>query len=348
MDVVLCLDTTRSMAPALWALRRGLDDLAPALFAPGVRVAFLAVGDYDTAGAYVVRPLDFVALDTPLRGFLAALAPVANVWNDGEAYEQALRAARALSWRADARKELIFIGDDRPHPPSFGANTDAVDWRHEVAALAAMGVTMHAVQAPGPDEAAPFFSRLAAAGHHVRLHQLCDVVPVVVALLQRHDAAALEALERRTGGRCMELAVNTLLARADAGRARLPDHLADAAADPGRFQRVPVDDTAALKDVVVRAAIHAARLFVAADAPTTMSGAKGLVVEDLRSGEMFCDNAARLWLGLPVGRMATLDPAGVPAGTRVYLQCKSLTRRVRGGTAVVYEPAPEPGVNRAR
>lgn len=352
LDVLLCFDTTASMTPVLVTVRQRLAELTDTLFGTGdAALAVMAVGDYDTGDQYVVQHRDFTADAGAVKAFLGGVAPVRNHWNEGEAYEQALRAAKTLAWRPASRKVVVLVGDDKPHPPTFPANTERVDWRAELADLTAMDIPVYAVQCASLDipRSEAFYRDLAAAhprGAYVLLTQFAMIHEMLMALLYHahDDLGGLQRYEQalRDDGRYnrnMEVALNGLLGRQDARAAAAPVDARAAPVPPGRFQRLHVDAKASIKAFVTAtgAAFQTGRGFYQLTKPETVSAKKEVVVEDVASGEMFSGEGARALLGLPTTGAATLAPAAVPAGKRVFVQSKSVTRALQPGTHFLYE-----------
>lgn len=352
LDVLLCFDTTASMTPVLVTVRSRLRELTDALFTStrDAALAVMAVGDYDSA-QYVVKHRDFTADASAVKTFLADVEPVRNCWNEGEAYEQALAAAKGLAWRPASRKVIVLVGDDKPHPPNFPANTGRVDWRAELAELTAMDISVYAVQCASLDipRSEAFYRDCAGAhprGAYVLLTQFAMIHEMLMALLYHadDDLGGLQRYEQAlrdagTYNRNMEVALNGLLGRQDQRHAAAA---VDARAEPvpaGRFQRLHVPTKTAIKAFVTAtgAAFKTGRGFYELTKSETVSAGKEVVVEDVASGEMFSGDGARAVLGLPTTGMATLSPGAVPAGRRVFVQSKSVTRALQPGTHFLYE-----------
>lgn len=151
LDIALCFDTTGSMGPCIYQVRKQLAALIKELFEnmPGmgipVRAAVIAHADYD-AEPYVVEHADFSDRAADVVRFITGVRASSGAWNEGECYEAALRKANELAWRADATKVLVVVGDDLPHEPDFVGNVHRVNWRVEARALADKGVAIYAVR----------------------------------------------------------------------------------------------------------------------------------------------------------------------------------------------------------
>src|SRR5262249_8030236 len=104
-----------------------------------------------------------------------------------ECYELVLHEAQALTWRPDATRVFVLIGDDVPHPPA--ANPQRLNWRTEVSALTAQGVSVYAVQALNRRHATPFYRELAhtSGGYHLGLDQFAEITDILMAICYRQD-----------------------------------------------------------------------------------------------------------------------------------------------------------------
>lgn len=190
LDVALLLDTTGTMGTYAAHLCRNLDGLTAELarVVGDVRVGVVAFKDHGHEGedvTYLTRALRLTSDRARLQRFVTspALAPGAG-GGGAEAVECALRAARGLGWREDARRVAVLVGDKPPH----GAGLDElsacpyhVDYRDEVEALAAQGVALHTVQVGEHLVTRRVFEYMAArtGGEFVDLERLRDLPEVV-------------------------------------------------------------------------------------------------------------------------------------------------------------------------
>lgn len=366
LDIVLCFDTTASMSPVLMTVRQRLRDLTSFIFnnmGADARVGVVAHGDYDSADTYVVQHLDLCAKsqETQLQNFITQVRGVRNGWNEGEAYEQALKVVKTLAWRPLSRKLLILVGDDKPHGPTFPANTEHTDWKIELQALTDMDIPVYAVQCASLDIARSqaFYQALANAhprGVYIQLAQFGMMNELLWALLYHasDDMAGLATYEQslqQNGqyNRNLEVAFNTLLQRQDEQRAAVQpqaqasssgsSNTAAVPVPPGRFQRLRVQDKMSIKAFVehMGALFRTGRGFYELSKPENVSATKEIVVEDIASGEMYSGGAARVVLGLPTSGTAKLQPSAVPSGKRVFVQSKSHTRGLLPNTFFLYE-----------
>eukprot|EP00567_Pseudictyota_dubia_P011333 CAMPEP_0197440604 /NCGR_PEP_ID=MMETSP1175-20131217/7058_1 /TAXON_ID=1003142 /ORGANISM="Triceratium dubium, Strain CCMP147" /LENGTH=540 /DNA_ID=CAMNT_0042970739 /DNA_START=120 /DNA_END=1742 /DNA_ORIENTATION=- len=365
LDVVVSFDTTASMTPVLFQVRRELDKLVTLLFSSlgdkGVNVRFGAIahGDYDSSHQYVVTSMDLTDNVEEIKKFINTVEPVRNFWNEGEAYEQALRTAKSsMSWRSTAKHVLVLTGDEKPHPPNFPGNTDKVDWEVEARELADMDVPIYSVQCPSLaiSRSLNFYQGLADAhtrGAYILLSQFALVNPLIEALLYHAtgDITSLQehetALEKAgTYNRHMELAFNTLLDREDVnktggsaagggsagGRVPVP---------PGRFQSFIIEQDQQIKEFVIENvgedAFKAGGGFYELIKQENVSAKKEVVMEHIRSGDMFSGADSRAMVSLPVNGAKKISPSDVPAGYRAYVQSTSWNRGLKKGQRFMYQ-----------
>lgn len=373
LDVVVSFDTTASMTPVLFQVRRELEKLVTLLFtslsAKGVNVRFGAIahGDYDSASQYIVQHLDLTDDVDKITKFITTVQPVSNFWNEGEAYEQALRVAKSsMSWRGTAKHVLVLTGDDKPHPANFPGNTDKVDWKTEASELAAMDVPIYSVQCPSLaiPRSLDFYQGLADAhtrGAYILLSQFALVNPLIEALLYHAtgDIAALQAHESKletagTYNRHMELAFNTLLGRDDANKTGGSTHVAGADVTassagagarvpvaPGRFQSFVIEEDQPIKEFVMESvgedAFKAGGGFYELIKEENVSDKKEVVMEHKRSGDMFSGADARALISLPSKGAKKVSPSDVPNGYRAYIQSTSWNRSLKKGQYFMYQ-----------
>ncbi|MDR3115152.1 MAG: VWA domain-containing protein [Treponema sp.] len=127
LDVVFCLDTTRSMQEDIVAIKRSLPGLLKEMAGEfsGFRVGMVLYQDY-TQSAYLTRIIPFTE---NLDAFQKTLQAV-SVGNGGDipeaVYEALYEGLRQFPWESEA-KLLILIGDAPPHPrPKGKINKDMV------------------------------------------------------------------------------------------------------------------------------------------------------------------------------------------------------------------------------
>jgi hypothetical protein len=381
------------MASILYEVRKHLFRIVDAVFTQSatrgisVRLAVIAQGDYggrialgdhapSCGSDYTVIGTPFCASPGPSVAFIQAVRESAHQASEaGEAYEQVLRMARGMAWRASAQKVLVLVGDDEPHTPECRENVNRVNWRDEATALVAAGVRIFAVQCMTCwTHTAPFYRALGASGAYLQLVQFNAIVDMLLATFYcaTGEAPLLARLEddliaRGRYSRGLEVAFNGLMQRPDAGRAAYRGAEVSGAAGaggaggagggagrsgrgagaggagrvpvaPGRFQRLDVDADTSIKAFVEATGVRykAGGGYYELSKPEDVSDAKGIVLEHVASGEMFTGEEARAMLGLG-GGVTRVKPASVPAGHRAFIQSTSFNRKLIGGTSFLYE-----------
>jgi hypothetical protein len=106
---------------------------------PGVRLAFMAHGDYYDLknDRYLIKWLDFGATLDEICDFFEYL-PITHGGDADECYELVLRKVRdSLSWTTGSQRCLVIIGDSDPHEPGyqFEEFVNDIDWREETQKL---------------------------------------------------------------------------------------------------------------------------------------------------------------------------------------------------------------------
>lgn len=171
LDVVFVVDTTHSMRPALKDLSRSLQGIVRVLqrLVPSVRVGVVSYTDRDT-GYPPVNALGLTDTGTSLsrvQGFVQSLQPPPRGSRTlDEDVELGLARAISMSWRPDAVKVILIIGDAQPHPQDR-AHTLSMATRFRnagrKAAVSSLYVSTKSSRRAG-EAARPFFRRLAQAG----------------------------------------------------------------------------------------------------------------------------------------------------------------------------------------
>ncbi|XP_078687772.1 uncharacterized protein LOC144919954 [Branchiostoma floridae x Branchiostoma belcheri] len=191
MEIVFSFDTTGSMGGCIAEVRREVQDIIRRLHAdiPGIRIAIFAHGDYQDAGStYVTKWVDFTTDADKLCEFVRTVENTCGYDGD-ECYELVLRQVRTeLSWTPGTQRSLVMIGDADPHEPSYGLNTDNIDWREETDRLYnETGVHIYAVQAGGSSRDMAFYKDLAnrTQGCHLKLENFSCIIDFLMAICYR-------------------------------------------------------------------------------------------------------------------------------------------------------------------
>ncbi len=365
IDIVLSFDTTGSMAPCLYQVRQVLSRLTDLIFTSiplrgvSARVGVICHGDYDSVSQYIVKKLELTNNIDSIKHFILNTEAVRNSWNEGEAYEVALREANAMAWNPSARKVIILVGDDKPHPANFPGNTLQLDWKQELQSLTDMDIAIYAVQCPSLkiERSQSFYQALSqshARSTYILLSQFSMIGELLIALLYHasDDTTELEAYEtqlRKTGtyNRNMEQMFNTLLAREDRNTTNFTTHTFAANANIqncvpvpiGRFQRFSVNRDVSIKDFVLEtgAVFKTGRGFYELSKTETINSKKEVILEHLQSGNMYSGEEARRILGLPSNSTAKINRRDIPSDYRVFVQSTSYNRKLIANTSFLYE-----------
>lgn len=382
LDIVISFDVTGSMMPVLNAVRENLEQLTATIFAAEVgagergvdsstRMMIFAHGDYDAEPYQVTSTPGFTSDPAEVAAFIRGVGSVRNSWNEGENYEVVLDRCCSLDWRPGARKLLILVGDDIPHPPHFPENREWLDWRASARRLAEMDIRCFAVQCAsgGVERARGFYKELAAfhrLGRYLLLSQFYMMSELVLGIFHAasDDMEALrvhEAELRRTGrhNRSMAQAFATLrgeeLRSEDPPSCCLPHRASSlpSSADPsvmipvaeGRFQMMPVAAEVVIKPFVEAAGARfkAGRGFYELTKAESVALAKEVVLERRATGEFFTGDAVRTLLKLDPSRPTTrISPTAAAhrdifAEYRIFVQSNSYNRKLVPGTMFLYE-----------
>lgn len=157
LDLVLAVDTTRSMESGLADLKKACSWLLPSLQwgAKGVRVGLLSYKDK------VIETHDLS--ETPAEDLLPPILELKAVGGGDvpEGIDSALRAALELgrfAWRPSAAKRIVVIGDAPARYSDLPAIESLVSACHEQAGFIVHLVGIH----PQEGDRVPFFERIAA------------------------------------------------------------------------------------------------------------------------------------------------------------------------------------------
>ena len=360
IDIVFCFDTTGSMAQCLAEVRRDSGAAVRKLAAslpPGSRFGGMCNGDYcDIGSSYDVTWHELTSdIDSLVRWFQKT--PATGGGDLPECYEKTYHEARSFAWRAGATKIFVAISDDVPHPVGYryGTHVNRLDWRNELRVLAGdLGVTVFHVQALNRSHATAYYREAAAisGGYHLPLHQLAQVVDLILAICaQQAGEGRLAAFEEqlvRDGrmNRNMDNVVSILSGRKEPS-ARYSVYTGDLERVPeGRFQVLRVEEDAPIKAFVQAnmLAFEAGRGFYEFTKAEEIQPHKEVVLLETATGDMWTGDAARAKLGLEMrehvrdtSRNVTLRPSAVPHGYVAFIQSTSYNRKLKRGTRFLYE-----------
>jgi len=345
IDVVISFDTTGSMYPVLTQVRRKVKAAVNRLMdeLPGIRIGIIAHGDYCDAGqTYVTQHLNLTHDTAAITDFVEHTQATGG-GDAPECYELVLHEAQELAWRPEATHVFVLIGDDVPHAPA--ANPQHLNWRTEIAALTAHGISVYAVQALNRRHATPFYRELAntSGGFHLSLDQFAEITDMLLAICYRQDTdLKLQMYEQevqREGrmSRSLRRAFATMQGRDLAVEVGPVDLRA---VSPGRFQVLEVDESMPIQAFAQRNGLifKAGKGFYEFIKTETIQASKEIVLQHRSTGDLFAGNQARVMLGLPFDESARLAPTHLEE-YRVFVQSTSYNRKLVGRTRFLYEVA---------
>jgi multidrug efflux pump subunit AcrA (membrane-fusion protein) len=184
LDLVFVLDTTGSMRQEIADLQASLIGIVRVLarLAGSLRVGLVAFKDQGEE--YLTRALPLSPMTggnaAALVDFVGRLSAQGG-GDDPEPVDEALRVALAMPWRAEAKGQIIVIGDAPAHAHRQGAALDlAESFRRDAKAPR----TVSAILTGGNPESRAFLERLAAAGGGgLALHQGQMIESVLLSVL---------------------------------------------------------------------------------------------------------------------------------------------------------------------
>jgi hypothetical protein len=345
IDVVISFDTTGSMSSVLAQVRSKIKQTVERLMGelPDIHIGIIVHGDYcDEHSSYVTRHLDLTQETVSITNFVER-TPSTGGGDAPECYELVLHEAQELSWRPEAKRVLVMIGDDVAHAPED--NPQHLNWRTEVAALAARGISIYAVQALNRKSALAFYREMAdlSNGFHLSLGQFSEITAMLIAICYRqHTDLKLLAYEQelqREGrmSRSLKSAFATMKGHSPAAEEG-PIELRTVPAS--RFQVLEVEGPESIKAFVQRNGLtfKTGKGFCEFKRTETIQASKEIILQHLATGDFFTGNQARVMLGLPLGETVRTRPARLDE-YRVFIQNKSHNRKLRGSTQLLYEIA---------
>lgn len=347
IDVVISFDTTGSMYPVLTQVRRKVKEAVTRLMRelPGIHIGIIAHGDYCDAGStYVTQHLDLTQ-DTAAITHFVEHTQATGGGDAPECYELVLHEAQDLAWRPEATRVFVLIGDDVPHAPA--SNPQHLNWRTEVAALTARGISVYGVQALNRRHATPFYKELAniSGGFHLGLDQFAEITDMLMAICYRQDTDADAKLQwyeqevQREGrmSRSLRRAFATMQGRDTAAETGPVDLRAVPA---GRFQVLEVDESMPIQEFAQRNGLifKAGKGFYEFTKTETIQASKEIVLQHRSTGDLFAGTQARTMLGLPFDEEARIRPTHLEE-YRVFVQSTSYNRKLMGKTRFLYEVA---------
>jgi hypothetical protein len=188
LDLVFVMDTTGSMGPELADLQANLVGIIRVLarLSGSLRIGFVAFKDRGDAYLTRVYPLQRMneAHAAELVNFVRGLRAQGG-GDDPEPVDEALVAALAMPWRADAQGRIIVIGDAAVHPHRHGRALDLAGRFHRSSPGEGAPRTVSAIYTGDGPAQRPFFEQLAGAGGgDLSIHQGQIIESVLLSVLE--------------------------------------------------------------------------------------------------------------------------------------------------------------------
>lgn len=357
IEVVFGLDRTGSMFAIIALVKRLIVETTRRLFReiPDLRIGFIHHADYCDArprgeiNTSVIDVLDLTNDQSKICRWVQRVES-AGGGDEPECYELELNYARTkISWTAGAVKVFVMVGDEVPHGPGEAQNILHLDWKNELKLLLEAGVHVYGVQARNEPHATRFYDVVARMtnGFHIRLDQFRLIEQLILAVcFKQAGDPQLERYEREVEkqGRMTRGAddmFGTLLNRT----ARRYSASRFTPVEPGRFQVLSVDEDCSIREFVELNGFRfeKGRGFYELNKAETIQDYKEIVIVDRVTGDMFTGKEnIRSLLGipsLPPGsrekiRLSTLS--GLEK-YRVFVQSKSVNRKLQAGTTFLYD-----------
>lgn len=357
-DIVISFDVTGSMMPVLTTVRQNLSRLTSTIFEASsrpVRMMVFAHGDYDSTPYQIMNTPGFTSNPSDVEHFIRTVHNVSNAWNEGECYEAILDECTRLDWNPTAKKLIILVGDDVPHPPHFPQNTKRLDWAASAQHLTEMDVCVFAVQCSSLDiaRAKPFYQKLASFHRHSKYIQLEQfymmselVLGIFHSLSENPDDLARQEEQLSSSG-LMTANMARVFATLRGNPADPPHAARDAAqaaahalvpVQQGRFQIMPVTRDCSIKEFVESMGIRfkAGRGFYELAKSEDLAPTKEIIMEDLSTDHMFTGDEVSRLLGFDRSRKIRISKP-TNAQHRIYVQSTSYNRKLSRGTLFLYE-----------
>lgn len=376
IDLLVSFDTTGSMYPVLSQVRRDVEQFVSNMFSEfsDLRLGIIAHGDYcDKDDPYTIRFMDFTRDEDRLCKFVRETEKTYGGDAD-ECYELVLNVAHTqASWRSDADRIMIMIGDASPHSPSYRDNKDNLDWKAEADRLATNGIKVFAVHAlAGWRSSSKYFYKTVAEktlGVYLTLDQFSEIVDLIkAAVCQQSSEEKLNEFVTiiKDSGRMTHSMNNNIkrlrgekvddtytsyvshtpkrkrtFGKSDDVVIKEMDKLVPVV--PGRFQVMTVDENCDIKGFVTKNGIefNRGRGFYELTKAETVQQYKEIIMQDKETGEMFVGSQVREKLGL----QPQTEKGGVNEKLyakdakefRIFVQSTSVNRKLIAGTTFLYE-----------
>lgn len=378
IDLLVSFDTTGSMYPVLAQVRREVEQFTKTMFKEfsDLRLGIIAHGDYcDKDNPYTIRVMDFTRDEERLCKFIKETKSTFGGDAD-ECYELVMYTAHNdLTWREDAEKIFIMIGDASPHAPSYRDNKLNLDWKEEADILRKEGIKMFSVHALAGyrSSSRAFYKYIAEAtsGVYLTLDMFNEIVDLIKATCYQQGGEeklnefvtiikdsgrmtrSMENNFKRLRGEEVEDTYETYRSYSSYSRTSTRRTSSDPVSIkemdklvpviPGRFQIMTVDENCAIKQFVENNGIKfkTGRGFYELSKAETVQQYKEVIMMDRETGEMFNGSQVREELGLqPQSEKGGVNERLHKDATkkfRVFVQSTSVNRKLIAGTTFLYE-----------
>jgi len=346
-DIVISFDATGSMYPCIGQVKRRVEELVDRVFSQvtDLRIGIMAHGDYcDEREYYVLLSHDLTNNRDAICRFIRDVGPT-HGGDLPECYELVFNRARELSWRSDATKVLVVVGDSIPHTIDYHLNRDRLNWRAEVYELGQMGISIYGVHCMSGirQEARHFYQELAemTGGYYITLDQFSAVHDLLLAVClaqegEEHLNRFLEEMEgRRSISRSLDTAFTTLGSTRRRAVRDIPPGLVPVPS--GRFQMMEVDEDTPIAAFVRDNGLifRVGRGFYEFTKKETIQERKEVVLMS-REGDFYSGEQAREMIGLPYGQRGRISPVLLSNYT-IFVQSTSPNRKLKADTRFLYE-----------
>lgn len=350
LDILISFDSTGSMYPALSEVRRRVSDFIDTLFDShdDLHMGILAHGDYiDYDRPYLTKHVDLTNNKETLKHFVNTVERT-NGGDSDEAYELVLHEAQYMSWRKNAKKVFILIGDAEPHEPRYrhGRFTVHYKWEDKAYELKKADITVYPVQALAYSDGRmyKYLSRLFNTPH-LKLDQFSQITQLLTAISYKQDSDdrvteyAKNLQDSGQMDRSLAYAFNLLL-NADNLISGISSNKISSeleAVHPARFQMLHVDHDIDIKQFVqlTGATFKIGKGFYELTKTELVQEHKEVVLRD-SNGDMYSGEKARELIGLPYGTRGKVRPMR-DLGYSIFIQSTSPNRKLIGNTRFLYE-----------
>jgi hypothetical protein len=364
VQIACVFDTTGSMTPVSKEVRRNNCQLIKSAFStiPALEMGMIAVGDdlpTQGRGGYLTKVLNLQRDWDKVANFVTNVEPACGGDFD-ECYELALNQLRSFPWVDGAKKAVLFFGDARPHSVNHPKNKGHFNWETEARALAAQGVSIHAIHCLAHYGERGFWQKLAKIGNGIyfQLDQWSHVESLVLGITH-HISGGVDSLSRYQADLQRKGAIpvgvqrsfdaitgrKTTRKRTD-GRTPIVDGSRFQVITCDAIERQDVQDFAVAQGLIAEksqfnSVIKGHLYYAHTERTETLRPNHEVVIQDNRSDEMFAGDEAREWLGCLFGETCSLKANPLGAGYTVWLQSKSVNRKMFPGQKVMVEMTKE-------